>query len=218
MAQGECRLDLWHARRPTASAQLGRDDAEAGEDFRSRARLRRSAAVSLGAAESNQREGARERRDRRDDAVERRHRAAPASETRSLRYSNCARDCREMKLLVFLLIPALLSAQVAKFRVRESAGLRRFNIPVRTSIRTDASPLALHENGRPIPAQFTPRGDGTIEIDFNASHAPWEVREYRVERGAGPPVSNNMSIAQANGVFAVRSGLQYDVPENLIGL
>ena len=123
-----------------------------------------------------------------------------------------------MKLLAFLLIPALLPAQVAKFRVRESAGLRRFNIPVRTSIRTDVSPLALHENGKPIPAQFTPRGDGTVEIDFNASHAPWEVREYRVERGSGPAVMSSISVAQANGVFAVRSGLQYDVPENLLGL
>jgi len=121
-------------------------------------------------------------------------------------------------LALLLIFARLLPAQVAKFRVRESAGLRRFSIPVRTSIRTDASPLALHENGKPIPAQFTPRGDGTVEIDFNASHAPREVREYRVERGDGPPVANNMSIGQANGVFSVRSGLQYDVPENLLGL
>lgn len=123
-----------------------------------------------------------------------------------------------MRLLALLLLPALLSAQVAKFRVRETAGLRRFNIPVRTSIRTAATQLTLHENGKPIPAQFTPRGDGTVEIDFNASHAPWEVRDYRVEPGAAPPVTSNMSVTQANGVFAVRSGLQYDVPENLLGL
>jgi hypothetical protein len=121
-------------------------------------------------------------------------------------------------LALLLILPALLPAQVAKFRVRESAGLRRFNIPVRTSIRTDGTPLALLENGKPIPAQFTPRGDGTVEIDFNTSHAPWEVREYRVEPGTGPAATNNMSIAQANGVFAVRAGLQYDVPENLLGL
>src|SRR5712691_9552901 len=44
-------------------------------------------------------------------------------------------------LLVLALIPVLAPAQVAKFRVRETAGLRRFGYPVRASIRSDAGPL-----------------------------------------------------------------------------
>jgi len=85
-------------------------------------------------------------------------------------------------LLVMALIPALASAQVAKLRVRETAGLRRFGYPVRASIRSDAGPLQLLENGKQIPAQFTAIG-GHMEVDFNVSLGPWETRDYRVEKG-----------------------------------
>ena len=118
-------------------------------------------------------------------------------------------------LLVLALIPALAPAQVAKFRVRETAGFRRFGYPVRASIRSDAGPLLLLENGKQIPAQFTAL-DGHLEVDFNVSLGPWETRDYRVEYGVAS-TSTGVSVSQADGVFVVRHGLEFDVPDNLLG-
>jgi len=119
--------------------------------------------------------------------------------------------------LALLLIPALLCGQVAKFRVKETAGLRRFSYPVRTSIRANETSLALFENGKQIPAQFTARQGGEVEIDFNASPGPWESIDYRVEKAAaGEAAGNTISVTQADGKFTVRVGAQeYLVPENL---
>jgi hypothetical protein len=119
-------------------------------------------------------------------------------------------------LPALLLIPTLAPAQVAKFRLRETAGLRRFSYPVRASFNSDAAPLRLVENGKPIPAQFTAL-DGRTEVDFNVSLGPGESREYRVEKGetsAGPGVA----VSQADGEFVVRHGLEFHVPDNLLGL
>ena len=82
------------------------------------------------------------------------------------------------------MIPALASAQVAKSRVRETTGLRRFGYPVRVSFKrdADAAPMKLLENGKPIPAQFTAL-DGHMEVDFNVSLGPGETRDYGVEKG-----------------------------------
>jgi hypothetical protein len=118
-------------------------------------------------------------------------------------------------LLALALIPALATAQVAKFRVRETAGLRRFGYPVRASLRSDAGPLQLLENGKQIPAQFTAI-DGHLEVDFNVSLGPWETRDYRVEYGVDS-ASPGVSVSQADGVFVVRPGLEFDVPDNLLG-
>jgi hypothetical protein len=119
--------------------------------------------------------------------------------------------------LALALIPALGPAQVAKFRVRETAGLRRFGYPVRATIPSNAASLQLLENGKPIPAQFTPV-DGATDIDFNVSLGPWETREYRVEPGSSTP-GTGIAIAQANGAFTVHSSsLSIDVPENMLGL
>jgi hypothetical protein len=85
-------------------------------------------------------------------------------------------------LLAIALIPALAPAQIAKFRVRETAGLRRFSFPVRASFAEAAGPLQLIENGKTVPAQFTAL-DGRTEVDFNVSLGPGETREYRVEKG-----------------------------------
>jgi hypothetical protein len=115
-----------------------------------------------------------------------------------------------------LLIPTPALAQVAKFRVRETAGLRRFGYPVRASIKSDAGPLQLLENGKQIPAQFT-AADGHIEVDFNVSLGPWETRDYRVEHGVNS-ASPGVSVSQADGAFVVRHGLEFDVPDNLLGL
>ncbi len=120
--------------------------------------------------------------------------------------------------LALLLIPALASAQVATFRVRETAGLRRFGYPVRVPLKrdADASPLQLLENGKAIPAQFTAL-DGHMEVDFNVSLGPWEARDYRVEYGFNSAGAAGVSITQTDGVFVVRHGLEFDVPDNLLG-
>src|SRR5262249_43022777 len=120
--------------------------------------------------------------------------------------------------LALLLIAAAAPAQVARFRVRETAGLRRFGYPVRASIPPNAAPMRLLENGKPIPAQFS-AGDNGLDVDFNVSLGPWESRDYRVEIGTQPPGGAGVSISQSDGVFAIRSGsLQVDVPENMLGL
>src|SRR3981189_2118910 len=108
-------------------------------------------------------------------------------------------------LLALLLVPALGPAQVATFRVRETAGLRRFSFPVRASMKADSGPLRLLENGKPIPAQFSPLGDGAMDVDFNVSLGPWEARDYRVERAAGAAsASNGVTVNQVAGVFVAR--------------
>jgi hypothetical protein len=131
-----------------------------------------------------------------------------------------------MKLLALLLIPALAPAQIAKFRVRETAGLRRFGYPVRASLAGQVRqvgqairlPARLLENGKPIPAQFTVI-DGRTEVDFNVSLGPLETREYRVEPGESG-AGAGVSIEQAGGAFAIHhtNGLEFDIPDNLLGL
>src|SRR6185295_6004473 len=122
-------------------------------------------------------------------------------------------------LLALLLIPALAPAQIAKFRVRETGGLRRFSFPVRASMKLDTGAAQLLENGKAVPAQFSPLADATMDLDFNVTIGPWETREYRVERGAGgAPIDKGVTVAQANGTYAVRHGVEFDVPDNLHGL
>src|SRR5262249_12116006 len=122
-------------------------------------------------------------------------------------------------LMALWLIPALAPAQLAIFRVRETAGLRRFSFPVRASMEADGSALHLSESGKAVPAQFSPLGDGRMDIDFNVSIGPWETREYRVERGGGAaPVDKGVAVEQASGLYAVRHGVEFDVPDNLLGL
>src|SRR6266542_6667490 len=106
------------------------------------------------------------------------------------------------RLLALLLIPALAPAQIARFRVRETAGLRRFSFPVRASMEANAGALQLRENGKAVPAQFSLLGDGTMDVDFNVSIGPLETREYSVERGAsGASVDKGLTVEQANAVY-----------------
>ena len=119
--------------------------------------------------------------------------------------------------LALALIPALAPAQVARFRVRETAGIRRFSYPVRAAMPPNAASLQLLENGKRIPAQFTPV-DGAIDIDFNVSLGPWETREYRVEIGSPAP-GTGIAISESGGVYRVlSSSVSMDVPENMLGL
>jgi hypothetical protein len=120
-------------------------------------------------------------------------------------------------ILALALIPALAPAQIAKFRVRETAGLRRFSYPVRTTIPPNAASLQLLENSKVIPAQFTPV-DGAIEIDFNVSLGPWETREYRVEPGPHT-MTKGITISEDGGAFTVHSSnLAFEIPGNMLGL
>ena len=116
-----------------------------------------------------------------------------------------------------------MEAQTKTLQVRETAGLRRFSYPVRTRFLTGGSPLRLYENGKPVPAQFTPVGDGDMEMDFNVSLGPWETREFTVREektvindAPGEP----MRVLDEDGSFIVRhpAGLAWEVPKNLLGL
>jgi hypothetical protein len=126
-----------------------------------------------------------------------------------------------LKALLALLLAALPAApQTVRFRVRETAGLRRFSYPVRATAagRSIPLPARLLENGKAVPAQFTTLADGRIDIDFNASLGPWESREYQVQAGAGTPAADKgVTVERLNRTFAVRHGVEFDVPENLTG-
>jgi hypothetical protein len=118
------------------------------------------------------------------------------------------------------------SAQGAGFRVRETAGLRRFSFPVRASWMGQAVPLRaqLLENDKPVPAQFTSLGAGAVDVDFNVSIGPWETREYRLQPGdggspaGGSVMDKGVTVEQADGVYAVRHGVEFEVPAATLGL
>src|SRR6266487_2441135 len=113
------------------------------------------------------------------------------------------------------------NAQSARFHVRETAGLRRFSFPVRASFVGQAGslPALLLENDKPVPAQFTPLGEGKADVDFNVSIGPWETRAYRVQPAAGgSPVDKGVTVEQVDGKYTVRHGVEFDVPANMLGL
>jgi hypothetical protein len=115
------------------------------------------------------------------------------------------------------------------FRLRETAGLRRFSFPVHAllpGVPTGPS-FRLECDGKPVPAQFR-KVEGTdgrpaVALDFNASPGPLETQVYTVRCGdteSGPEPSRGMSISHDRGVFRVSHGttLAFEVPENLDGL
>ena len=120
------------------------------------------------------------------------------------------------------LLPMLCPAQIASFKVTETAGLRRFSFPVRATFVSAEEGLQLLEAGKPVPAQFTALDGGNMDVDFNVSLGPWESREYTVQTGsagASKP-GEGVSIQQAGGVFAIHhtNGMEFDVPDHLVGL
>lgn len=122
-----------------------------------------------------------------------------------------------------LFASAALDAQTRTLRVRETVGLRRFSYPVRTRFLTGGNPLRLYENGTPVPAQFTPAGDGDIEMDFNVSLGPWEAREYTVREEkevARDAPGEPMHVLEEDSSFIVQhpTGLAWEIPKNLLGL
>jgi hypothetical protein len=124
--------------------------------------------------------------------------------------------------LIALLLPAALCAQVAEFRVRETAGLRRFGYPVRARFHSPkpATSLRLLDEGKAVPAQFTPLGDRVVEVDFNVNHGPFEVRRFRVEEGPAPAPGSGIEVVGSGDTFQIRypAGLVFDIPKNLRGL
>src|SRR5258707_14080007 len=93
------------------------------------------------------------------------------------------------------------SAQGARFRVRETAGLRRFSFPVRVG-QAGSLPARLLENDKPVPAQFTPLDNGAVEVDFNVSIGPWETREYRLQPSVGgSPADKGLTVEQVDGMY-----------------
>ncbi len=126
------------------------------------------------------------------------------------------------RLLLMALAPMLLPAQIASFKVTETAGLRRFGFPVRVTFVSAQGGLQLLEGDKPIPAQFTPLEGGDMDVDFNVSLGPWESREYKVQTGAAgsSKPGEGVSIQQAGGAFAIHhsNGMEFDVPDHLTGL
>jgi hypothetical protein len=106
------------------------------------------------------------------------------------------------------------------FRVRETAGLRRFGYPVRTSFRSTKTTLRLLENNKPIPAQFTQLENNQTDLDFNVSLGPLETREYRIEDGQGPAPKQGLTLEQTAKSFRVKhpGGLTWEIPKNMLGL
>ncbi len=112
-------------------------------------------------------------------------------------------------------------SQVAEFRIRETAGLRRFGYPVRARFQATvpAPLLRLLEEDKPVPAQFTALAGGAIEVDFHVNNGPFESRSYRVERGEGPKINGGLTVEDAGESFVVRypAELEFHVPKNLVG-
>lgn len=117
--------------------------------------------------------------------------------------------------------------RTVRFRLLETAGLRRFGYPVHAvvPIPAGAPNLRLERDGKPVPAQFrTVTGtDGrqTVALDFNASPGPLETQAYTVSFGPdvppGPEPKQGMSVARAGESFEVTNGsvLAYRIPHHL---
>jgi hypothetical protein len=112
--------------------------------------------------------------------------------------------------------PQAQGKQTTTIRVTETSGLRRTEYPVRARVsvpqRTvaDATHVQLRLNDTPVPAQYTvmskwPDGSAqAIDVDFNASLAPAEVRAYQLDFGpevtAGAPPRGLAVTEEADAV------------------
>ncbi|HEV3167862.1 MAG TPA: hypothetical protein VGZ22_27925 [Isosphaeraceae bacterium] len=133
-----------------------------------------------------------------------------------------------------LVIPALgssnLSAGTLRFRLTETAGLRRFGYPVFVLLpKPDAmTRFRLKRGDQPVPAQFrattTEDGRPAIALDFNASPGPLETEEYTIAYGddveAGPEPKGGLRVEHKDGAFRVVHGpdLRFAVADDLKGV
>jgi hypothetical protein len=121
--------------------------------------------------------------------------------------------------------------------VRETAGIRRFGYPVQALVPLSGSlakakHFQLLEKGKPVAAQFQPRGDQSVDLDFDVSLGPHETREYTIEAAELEKSSRNeggIQIVETPNTttrdlgiarWTVRHGreLEFVVPKNLKGL
>jgi hypothetical protein len=149
--------------------------------------------------------------------------------------------CRLLLRITLLFSAAPLAAagpasdvQRITLRVSETAGIRRFGYPVSMVLRLsapvpDVEHFRLLDRGKPVTAQFRPHGDThegirAVSLDFNASPAPLEARDYVVEYGptvpVAPQVKGGLTVETTEREFRVRhpSDLRFIVPRNLLGL
>jgi hypothetical protein len=136
-------------------------------------------------------------------------------------------------LALLLIQPAMGADKHIKLRVSETAGIRRFGYPVSVILPLaepvkDVDHFRLLDGDKPVTAQFRPHGDTSKDIravilDFNASPAPLERREYVVEyRGevTGSQAKNGLRVETTEKEFRIihPSDLQFVVPRDLVGL
>jgi hypothetical protein len=132
-------------------------------------------------------------------------------------------------------VPEVLGAASAgedgelRFRLTETAGLRRFGYPVSIVLPriAEEAHFRLNRGGQVVPAQFRrildPRGQSEIVLDFPASPEPLESQSYSIAFGdgvtPGPEPTRGLRVEQAEGIFRVLHGpdLRFDVPEDLAG-
>lgn len=124
------------------------------------------------------------------------------------------------------------SANRIAFRLKETAGLRRFSYPVHAALpkRTFATGLKyrLTRSGVEVPAQFREVGAESdhpcVVLDFNASPGPLETEEYGIEFGTevkpGVELSRGLVASHEAGRFRIANPpyLTYELPDDLAGL
>jgi hypothetical protein len=124
--------------------------------------------------------------------------------------------------VLMLAAPLLLPCAGLRFRVQETAGLRRFSYPVRARFKTElpANSLRLAADGRSVPAQFTKLASGEVEVDFEASVGPHESREYSVQTGEGSAPGPGVRIEETASSYVVRypGETLFEVRKDLRGL
>ena len=119
-------------------------------------------------------------------------------------------------------------ATTLSFRLRETAGLRRFGYPVQIILPLLAGPgYRLESGGKPVAAQFrtipTVEGGQAVALDFNASPGPLEEAVYVVRGGlgidAGSEPKRGLEVEQVEGMTRVvgGGGLTFAFNESLRG-
>ncbi len=111
-------------------------------------------------------------------------------------------------------------------RVTETAGIRRFGYPVTALVPLprplkDGEHLRLLDGDRALPAQFAPRHQHSVEVDFAISLGPNESRALSVTymKGDAPSVKG-MRVEQAEDRFRVLhlGGLTFEVSKEMLGV
>ncbi|MFO0890631.1 MAG: hypothetical protein U0790_15990 [Isosphaeraceae bacterium] len=114
-----------------------------------------------------------------------------------------------------------------RFRLLETAGLRRFGYPVHAEFPkpTGATRFTLIQDGKPVPAQFRAVRDASgaerVSLDFNASLGPLESAVYEVRSGEDGPDAEprrGLKVESAGDSFRIDgTGMIYEVPMDLSG-